>query len=40
MSTMKIATFNEVYGHPLTIAGLTKGFYENTATGEVRLFSA
>lgn len=35
MNTMKIATFNEIYGHPLTIAELTKGFYENTATGEV-----
>lgn len=35
MKTMKITTFAETYGHPLTIRELVKGFKENTATGEV-----
>ena len=35
MKTMKITTFAETYGHPLTIGELVKGFKENTATGEV-----
>lgn len=32
---MKITTFTEAYGHPLTIAELTRGFKENSTTGEV-----
>lgn len=32
---MKISTFNEIYGHSLTIGELIKGFSENTKTGEV-----
>lgn len=35
MKTMKITTFEETYGHPLTIGELVKGFKENTTTGEV-----
>ena len=35
MKTMKITTFAETYGHPLTIGELVKGFKENTTTGEV-----
>lgn len=32
---MKITTFEEAYGHALTIAELTRGFREDTTTGEV-----
>lgn len=35
MKIMKITTFAETYGHPLTIGELVKGFKENTSTGEV-----
>lgn len=35
MKTMKITTFAETYGHPLTVKELTCGYRENTATGEV-----
>ena len=35
MKTMKITTFAETYGHPLTIGELVKGFKEDTTTGEV-----
>lgn len=35
MKTMKITTFAETYGHPLTVKELTCGYRENTTTGEV-----
>lgn len=31
---MKITTFTETYGHPLTVKELTRGYVENTSTGE------
>ena len=31
---MKITTFTEIYGHPLTVKELTRGYVENTSTGE------
>lgn len=34
MKTMKITTFTETYGHPLTVKELTRGYVENTSTGE------
>ena len=34
MKTMKITTFAETYGHPLTVKELTRGYVENTSTGE------
>lgn len=34
MKTMKITTFKETYGHPLTVKELTRGYAENTSTGE------
>lgn len=34
MKIMKITTFTETYGHPLTVKELTRGYVENTSTGE------
>lgn len=34
MKTMKITTFTETYGHPLTVKELTRGYHEDTTTGE------
>ena len=34
MKIMKITTFAETYGHPLTVKELTRGYVENTSTGE------
>ena len=34
MKTMKITTFAETYGHPLTVKELTREYVENTSTGE------
>ena len=35
---MKVQTYEEVFGHPLTIRDLVNGFDEDTKTGRVRAF--
>lgn len=35
---MKVQTYEEVFGHPLTVRDLVNGFDEDTKTGRVRAF--